>query len=146
LPTRVSELFYDLESKGYIEIKNRHSQYRRIYYRPKSKVEDILLSTKSDSENILLTTFAPSTFDKSRNITKESNNTPYNPPKGDGSEFVSSWNSKERLPKIKTLTDKRRKALKVRMSEKQFAQNLPLFIEKSAACEGAGCSLSQAYS
>jgi DNA-binding MarR family transcriptional regulator len=71
LPTHVSELFYDLEARGYVEIKNRHSRYRIIYYRPKSTVGDILLSTKSESSSILLSTFDRSTIDQSRNITKE---------------------------------------------------------------------------
>jgi hypothetical protein len=57
-----------------------------------------------------------------------------NQTKGDG-DFVSLWNSKDWLPKIKTLTDKRRAALKVRMSEKQFAENLPLIIEKVASSD-----------
>lgn len=58
----------------------------------------------------------------------------------DGSDFVSLWNSKDRLPKIKALTDKRREALKVRMEEKQFAENLPLIIEK-VACSDFLCGL-----
>jgi hypothetical protein len=61
--------------------------------------------------------------------------TPYNPPKGDGSAFVSLWNSKDRLPKIKTLTGKRCEALKVRISEKQFAENLSLLVDKIAASD-----------
>ena len=74
LPTRVSELLYDLEAKGYVEIKNRHSRYRTIYYRPKSTVGDIVLSTKTDSKSVLLSTFDRSTIDQSRNITKELKN------------------------------------------------------------------------
>jgi len=61
--------------------------------------------------------------------------TPLTNTSSNGSDFVSLWNSKDRLPKIKTLTDKRRSALKVRMSEKQFAENLPLLIEKVACSD-----------
>jgi DNA-binding MarR family transcriptional regulator len=73
LPSRITELFSDLESKGYIEIKNRKSRYRTIYFRPNPKVAGVLLSTKSESKKVLLSTLNGSTFDQSRNITKESN-------------------------------------------------------------------------
>ncbi len=71
LPSRVTELFADLESKGYVEIKNRKSRYRTIYFRRNPKVGSNLLSTKSESKSVLLSTLDGSTFDESRNITKE---------------------------------------------------------------------------
>ena len=70
-PSYISDLLVELESSGDIEIKNRQSRHRAIYLRPQSKVSDILLTTKTGSKNILLTTPAPSTYDSSRNITKE---------------------------------------------------------------------------
>jgi DNA-binding MarR family transcriptional regulator len=73
-PTWISELLCDLESTGDVEIKNRQSRHRVIYLRQNSKVGDILLSTKTESKKVLLSTLTGSTFDKSRNITKELNN------------------------------------------------------------------------
>lgn len=67
-----------------------------------------------------------------KDITKES---PSVSSTTDGSTFVSLWNSKDRLPRIKSLTDKRRKALRVRMAEKQFSENLSLLIDKIAASD-----------
>ena len=53
LPTRISEIFKKLESKGYVEIKNAGCKYRKIYLRPNSRVESILLSTESEGRKIL---------------------------------------------------------------------------------------------
>ena len=71
LPSRISDLLCELEAKGYIEIKNRQSRHRAIYFRPKSKVAGVLLPTESESEKALLSTSGRSTFDQSRNISKE---------------------------------------------------------------------------
>lgn len=51
--------------------------------------------------------------------------------------FISYWNSKERLPKIRYLTDKRRDALRVRMGEKQFAENWQQIIDRIDASDFA---------
>ena len=70
-PTRVSELLSNLEQKGYVEIENRQSRHRKVYFRPNSKVRATLLSTESESKNSLLSTLDESTFDGSRNIIEE---------------------------------------------------------------------------
>jgi DNA-binding MarR family transcriptional regulator len=72
LPSRISDLLCDMERKGYIEIKNRQSQHRRIYLREKSKVGDVLLTSKIESEDILLTRKKSPTYEKNRNISKVS--------------------------------------------------------------------------
>ena len=71
LPSRVSDLLRGLEDKGYIEIKNRQSRHRVIYFRPNPKVGEILLSSKIESKDILLSTLGHSTFEQNRNIRKK---------------------------------------------------------------------------
>lgn len=66
----VSKLLSDLESGGDIEIKNRQSKYRAIYFGEKSKVKDILLREKVQSKKVLLRDLPQSTLEKSPNITK----------------------------------------------------------------------------
>ena len=71
LPSRVSELLVSLESKGWVEIQNRRSRHRVVYFRPNPKV---LLSTQSESraeKGSLLSTLDGLTFDVGRNKTKE---------------------------------------------------------------------------
>ena len=68
LPSWVSDLLCSLERKGYIEIENRQSRHRVIYFRPKPKVGDELLPAKTESKETLLPVFTPSTSGESRNI------------------------------------------------------------------------------
>ena len=71
-PTRITDLLCDMERKGYIEIKNRQSRFRIIHLRDKSKVGDVLLTSKVESKDVLLTRKMPSTYEKNRNIIKVS--------------------------------------------------------------------------
>jgi len=71
LPSRVSDLLNGLERKECIEIRNRQSRHRAIYFRPKSKVGQLLLSTELESKDVLLSTLGHSTFDGNRNKRKK---------------------------------------------------------------------------
>lgn len=137
-PSRVSKLFKDMEQKGYVQIENKQGRNRKIYLQNLLQSATVEPSTKRNSRDGEPSTKRPLTIAQSRNRNKEIKDnirTPHNTPKRDGSVFVSLWNSKDRLLKIKALTDKRRESLKVRMSEKQFAENLPLLIEKVASSD-----------
>ncbi|MBN2315941.1 MAG: winged helix-turn-helix transcriptional regulator [Sedimentisphaerales bacterium] len=70
-PSRVSELLRGLEHKGYVEIKNRQSRHRVIYFRPNSKVSTELLSTGTESKEVLLSDLDVPTFDQNRNKRKK---------------------------------------------------------------------------
>ena len=49
--------------------------------------------------------------------------------------FVLSWNTQDRLPKIKSVTNKRKEAFDVRTGEEQFAENWQQIIKKAAASD-----------
>jgi len=93
LPSRISDLLCDMERKGYIEIKNRQSQHRRINLREKSKVGDVLLTRKVGSRDNLLTRKRSPTYEKNRNIIKESNKRAHKTKKPvcDNSAFDRFW-------------------------------------------------------
>lgn len=69
-PSRVSGLFKDMEVKNYIQVDNQQSRYRTIYLSKSAKVDELLLTTKRNSKNILLTTKVEATCYQSRNITE----------------------------------------------------------------------------
>jgi hypothetical protein len=62
-PSRVSKLFKDMESKGYVRIDNKQSQYRKIYLLQSATVA---LATKRNSGSGALATKRPSTVAQSR--------------------------------------------------------------------------------
>jgi DNA-binding MarR family transcriptional regulator len=76
-PSRISELLKDMELKKYIEITNKQSRWRRIYFRENPKVSREIPSTESESRKAILSTFTGFTLDESRNINKKNNNTLY---------------------------------------------------------------------
>ncbi len=67
-PSWVSDLLCNLERKGCIEIANRQSRHRVIYFRRKPEVDAGLLPAKTESRNALLPVPTPSTSGGSRNI------------------------------------------------------------------------------
>jgi len=71
-PSRVSKLLKEMESKGYVRIENKQSQYRKIYLLQSAKVDNILLTTKRNSKSGALATKRPSTIAQSRHIIKRS--------------------------------------------------------------------------
>jgi DNA-binding MarR family transcriptional regulator len=66
-PSRVSKLLNDMESKGYVRIDKKRSQYRRIYLLQSATVA---LATKRNSEGGEVATKRPSTVAQSRNRSK----------------------------------------------------------------------------
>jgi len=123
-----------LQAKGILTVKRQGIGKSNRYCLITESAHETLPVTKSKrSRNVTggdNETLAQALTKRYPNQTDSLNQT-----KGDGSAFVSLWNSKDRLPKIKTLTNRRCKALKVRMSEKQFAENLPLIIDKVAGSD-----------
>jgi DNA-binding MarR family transcriptional regulator len=69
-PSRVSKLLKEMESKGYVRIENKQSQYRKIYLLQSAKVDNILLATKRNSKSGALATKRPSTIAQSRHLIK----------------------------------------------------------------------------
>lgn len=135
--SHVSHLISDMDSKGYLEIKNPQSKYRVIYLAENDKVNDILLShkqqSKSDSKRSTLRN-TQSTLRKTANISKvskdNSNTSVVNATGITFVEFEEYWNQHGNLPRILAFTDNRKHQLNVRSQEPVFVKNWKQIIDK----------------